>query len=650
MYTRAYDCPNCGSAVAFPSGIAVFAVCGFCRSNVIRRDADAVLEQLGRQAQLPPDLSPLQIGTSGVYTCHRFTVTGRIRVGYTQGSWNEWLIEFGEDRWGWIAEAQGFYAASFEIPPPPDLPERGALTLGATLRIGEVEYRIKDIKTTEVLGSEGTLPVVAVPGRTAVSVDLGGPDRQFANLEFSDTGTRVFVGHTLTFDELEFSELRPLPDWTTDRLEKETTGSDALNCPACGAAIELRAAGHSMRALCGHCGSLLDTSHPRLRIIEQAIASEPRLIIPMGRRGRFDGVEYACIGFVRRRDAEGYSWQEYLLFNPFAGFRWLVTYDGHWSWVAMLPEEPRKVDDLPAHDGRGYRLFSSGSATVTEVWGEFYWAVRIGERTLVSDFIAPPFVLSQEHYPDLTEETWSHGRYLEPGVVFSAFGLTGIPKERTGTYLNQPNPHVEKGRTLRWLMPVFGIAWLLISLISAGTKDQDRAFRESFSVDLTGTNKTHVSAPFRIGGTHPQALQIDLHTPVDESWVELDVDLVNTKTKEVRELSLAAEYWSGVDDGEAWSEGSRQAGELVPAVEPGEYRLVMDVDGSPGLGRAEFLVEVTRDVMVWSNVILGLAALLAYPVFRWIREHAFERERWSVSDHSPYTPISSGWGSGYDDD
>ncbi len=41
MYTRAYDCPNCGAAVPFPSAIVVFAVCGFCRSNVIRRDADA---------------------------------------------------------------------------------------------------------------------------------------------------------------------------------------------------------------------------------------------------------------------------------------------------------------------------------------------------------------------------------------------------------------------------------------------------------------------------------------------------------------------------------------------------------------------------------------------------------------------------------
>ena len=650
MYTRAYDCPNCGAAVPFPSAIVVFAVCGFCRSNVVRRDADAVLEHLGQQAQLPPDLSPIRIGTCGVYTCHRFNVTGRIRVGYEQGSWNEWLIDFGEDRWGWIAEAQGFYAASFEIAAPPDLPEASALTLGAILRIGEVDYSVRDIKSTQILGSEGALPMVAVPGRTAVSIDLGAPNRQFANVEFSADGVRVFIGHSLTFAELEFTDLRLLPGWTTDRLEKETAGSDALNCPACGAALELQAAGQTMRALCGHCGSLLDTSHPQLKCIEQAISAQPTLIIPIGQRGRFDGVDYACIGFVRRKDAEGYSWQEYLLFNPFAGFRWLVTYDGHWSWITLLQEEPRIVDSLPVHDGQGYRLFTSGSATVTEVWGEFYWAVRLGERTLFSDYIAPPNILSSEQYPELTEVTWSQGHYLEPEVVFSAFSLTGPPRERSGTYLNQPNPHAEKGRTLRWLLPVFGILWLLISLISAGTKANESAFREVFTFDLSGTNKTRVSAPFRIAGSHPQSLQFDFIAPVNQSWVELDVDLVNTQTKAVRELSLGAEYWSGVDEGESWSEGDRQATELIPAVEPGEYQLVMDIDGSPELGQAEFSIEITRDVMIWSNVLLGLVLLFAYPLFRWIREHAFERERWSLSDLSPYTPITTSWDSDSDDD
>ena len=54
-------CPQCGAPVPFRSSIAVFAVCEHSRSAVVRRDFQ--LETFGMMAELPPDLSPLQIGT-----------------------------------------------------------------------------------------------------------------------------------------------------------------------------------------------------------------------------------------------------------------------------------------------------------------------------------------------------------------------------------------------------------------------------------------------------------------------------------------------------------------------------------------------------------------------------------------------------------
>src|SRR5580765_3752760 len=117
---RSYDCPQCGAAVAFQSSVTVFAVCGHCRSMVVRRDVN--VELLGLQAELPPDLSPLQIGTRGEFDGQSFTLIGRVRIRYREGSWNEWLASFGEERWGWVAEAQGFYMVSFEVPVPEDFP------------------------------------------------------------------------------------------------------------------------------------------------------------------------------------------------------------------------------------------------------------------------------------------------------------------------------------------------------------------------------------------------------------------------------------------------------------------------------------------------------------------------------------------------
>ena len=76
---------------------------------------------------------------------------------------------------------------------------------------------------------------------------------------------------------------------------------------------------------------------------------------------------------------------------------------------------------------------------------------------------------------------------------------------------------------------------------------------------------------------------------------------------------------------------------------------MIEPEGQPGLSEVTYQLTVVRDVMVWSNFWIGLLPLLAYPVFRWVREHAFERERWSANDFSPYTPVSE-WVETSDDD
>jgi hypothetical protein len=42
-------------------------------------------------------------------------------------------------------------------------------------------------------------------------------------------------------------------------------------------------------------------------------------------------------------------------------------------------------------------------------------------------------------------------------------------------------------------------------------------------------------------------------------------------------------------------------------------------------------IRVRRDVMNWSNYVVSLALLLAFPVYVLFRERAFEYSRWSNS-------------------
>lgn len=107
------NCPACGAEMVFQSAISTNAVCKFCQSVVVRRDVD--VEAIGKTALLPQDMSPFQIGTSGTYGKVTFTIAGRLRVGWEDGSWNEWFLHTNDGRKGWLAEAQGTYAISFEM-------------------------------------------------------------------------------------------------------------------------------------------------------------------------------------------------------------------------------------------------------------------------------------------------------------------------------------------------------------------------------------------------------------------------------------------------------------------------------------------------------------------------------------------------------
>ena len=92
------NCPSCGAPVTFRSSASLLAVCGYCKSTLIRHDLN--LENLGRMADLMEDASPLQLGAEGRYKNSHFGVIGRIQLRYQQGLWNEWHLLFDDRRAG----------------------------------------------------------------------------------------------------------------------------------------------------------------------------------------------------------------------------------------------------------------------------------------------------------------------------------------------------------------------------------------------------------------------------------------------------------------------------------------------------------------------------------------------------------------------
>jgi hypothetical protein len=181
---------------------------------VVRHDTN--LESISKMSQLPDDMSPFQLGTSGIYQGFHFVIIGRLKKIWQDGNWNEWFLYFNDAKKAWLAEAQGTLAIIFEV----YLSAEEAKTKFAVMpqlkekvKIFGINYTVCDIKNSVCAGSEGELPFVAVTGRKVKSVDLTSGE-QFAGIEYVENEPPVvFTGKYVEFDELSFSHLRELEGW-----------------------------------------------------------------------------------------------------------------------------------------------------------------------------------------------------------------------------------------------------------------------------------------------------------------------------------------------------------------------------------------------------------------------------------------------------
>ena len=210
---KSCNCPSCGASIAFMSSLSVYAVCKYCSSMVVRRDLD--VESIGTMAALPQDMSPFQIGTQGKFNGVGFGIIGRMKLSWEDGDWNEWCILSEDGRRGWLAEAQGFYAVSFEIEENAEIKETNldSLPVGSFLKFPDSLLKIVDIKEATCVGCEGELPFVAPKGRKTKSLDLVGQSGEFASIEIENNQRRAYLGRYVEWEDLHCQNFRILEGW-----------------------------------------------------------------------------------------------------------------------------------------------------------------------------------------------------------------------------------------------------------------------------------------------------------------------------------------------------------------------------------------------------------------------------------------------------
>lgn len=211
MTQPAANCPNCGAKIVFRWSSSVQTVCEYCKSILIRVDLD--LKRVGQVADLPPNSSPIQIGTEGVFNRVAFVVIGRIIYEYDQGGWNEWHLMMNDGTSGWLSDAQNNYCVTFAAPGR-ELPKSAEAKVGQTYEWDKKNYSVTTITKAHYKGVEGELPFEYWDKDDVLFVDLMSEKGDFGTLDFSDEDPVLYLGQAVEFDDLRLKNLRHFEGWS----------------------------------------------------------------------------------------------------------------------------------------------------------------------------------------------------------------------------------------------------------------------------------------------------------------------------------------------------------------------------------------------------------------------------------------------------
>lgn len=411
----------------------------------------------------------------------------------------------------------------------------------------------------------------------------------------------------------------------------------ALTCPNCGGTIALRAAGSTVSLVCEHCGTTLDATSPDLSIIAQATAAMRRPEIALGTRAELRGTMWEMVGYLERDDGET-GWSEYLLFNPYRGYAFLLDDERRFSLGILLDRIPDYSWGEMSLGGQGYKRFGTDYGTwVRFVVGEFYWRVAVDEHVTVSDYVRPGTMLSCEKYE--SERTWTRLDMLDWGEAEKAFGIP-LRTDRSGT----PSPHEPspwRDRLTEAIIIAVAAIIVLVAIAIFGGGAHVVAQRQ-LQVVLDAATTTSVITPIDLPDNRTAVTLSARARALDNSWVDIDYSLVNRKTQESFDAYALAESYRGQDSDGAWSEGDPSPRIKLSSIPRGSYDLVVELAAHrwinpqastyyAGIAHADQSIPVeiivARGGMFGGNILLGLILILAWPLIVLLLHIGFEKRR-----------------------
>ena len=458
------DCPSCGAPVEVHSATAVSVVCAYCKSLLLYRDN--TLTDTGHDSALLTDFSPLQIGTGGQIGNLHFAVAGRLQVQYDAGVWNEWYLLFDDGGTGWLSEAGDLYVLLRPAASPADAPDFGKIRAGqSTLDYQDKRFVAADVRdiTLRRVAAEGELPFTLADKMHNRVSDFRS-EAYFLTLDYASQPPEAFLGYGVELQALKLQNTRSDAQIIAS-AGKLKGAREAQSCPHCGSPVEW-IAGITPSIVCPSCASTLDASGDKAVLLEAGQTRDQQqafFSLKIGMQATIHDKPYTLIGAVYKEELgeDGAPWAEYLLYNPQAGFLWLVeTDDGQWSLARTMNRWPR-LDRNNAP--RGCRLLYDYQSRVRFAAGAFYWQIRRGDHTFHRDYRQGKEKISAEITD--AEMSWSKSREVSRTEVNKWFGLSPATLHRGQAHDNRTLSYVMIALYLFFNIP----AWLAMKTSALGS-------------------------------------------------------------------------------------------------------------------------------------------------------------------------------------
>ncbi|HCN49259.1 MAG TPA: DUF4178 domain-containing protein [Chryseobacterium sp.] len=325
--------------------------------------------------------------------------------------------------------------------------------------------------------------------------------------------------------------------------------------------------------ICSHCDSLVEVGKTtKKKVIKKPVEN---VVLEIGRKGTLYGTEYWIINIVIKKYGSSTFWREYSLKDRAGNNVYLSESDGHWVLLRPIDFAFKEYQYYAEADGRNYRWYETTPCTVHAATGFFEDKLSFGLATY-KEYVNGAEMISREEYGKSVQ--FFKGNHISRTAIKKAFGIKDMPY-RTGIGIVQPFPlNVKQCINI---MAVIALLICVLQLYVVTSRNNQTVFEQN--INFSDVNdKELVSQSFTLsGGSAP--LKIHAFCDVDNSWANVGIGLVNEKTNEVVYASKDIEQYSGYEDGESWSEGSKSEDFNICGVAAGTYHFLVSAEKEGGI-------------------------------------------------------------------